>query len=455
MPHRQAKRKVGALSERIEQVIAPALDLVPGLVEQAHQGPRQKVQGAQIVIGLVALTMGLEGRLSQFMMRLFRMSISDAALSQRRARLGMAVFEQVAAHALRPLAQRTLHPGCFLHAWRLVGIDGTQWSLCNTPQNNRAVPKARTRRGQAAFAKVLLSALVELGTHAPLAASLGFEDKNELGISLPLLDRLPQGSLLVLDRLYGHAPMLGELQRACPQRQSHFLVRVRGKLAVKVTRRHADGSAQVEVSLRDKKRPREVQRILEVREVQARVWSRREKKWAQVRLWTSLSPKQASAEELVAAYGRRWEQELCYRELKMELRGSELLQSHTQTTAAQELLAMLIGCSILAAERLAAAAHSSDEEVRRAGVLRISFAKCRLHVMGLWITLEAGAQLLSTRQKEALMDAVRHQIASEALARRRPRSCERKVRQPVKKWPRMLQPSSVTSPLKSKILKIA
>jgi hypothetical protein len=454
MPHIQAVSKPGVLSQRIGEVIAPALGLVPGLVEQAHQGPRQKAQGAQIVIALVALTMGLEGGLSQFMMRLFNMSISDAALSQRRARMGVAVFEQVAAHALRPLADLALHPGCFLHGWRLVGIDGTQYNLSNTPQNNRAVPKAGTRRGKAAFAKMLLSALVELGTHAPLAASLGFARQGELGISLPLLERLPEGSLLVLDRLYGNAPMLAELQRACPQRQSHFLVRVRDKLAVKTTQRHADGSAQVQVSLRDKQRSRKVLDLISTREVRGRVWSRQEKKWADVRLWTSLSPAQAGAEELLAAYGRRWEQELCYRELKMDLRGSALLQSHTPTTAAQEVLAMLIGCSILAAERLAAAARSEDEQVRSAGALRISFAKCRVHVLGLWITLEAGAHLLSAQQQTGLIEAVYRQIASEALPKRRPRSCQRKVRQPVTKWPRMITPTSVTSPLKSKVIKI-
>jgi len=44
---------------------------------------------------------------------------------------------------------------------------------------------------------------------------------------------------------------------------------------------------------------------------------------------------------------------------------------------------------------------------------------------------------------------VREQIAREALRVRRPRSCERKVRQPVKKWPRMFTPSSITSPTRN------
>ena len=35
--------------------------------------------------------------------------------------------------------------------------------------------KAKTRRGCAAFAKIAMSALVELGTHAPLRAVLGLD----------------------------------------------------------------------------------------------------------------------------------------------------------------------------------------------------------------------------------------------------------------------------------------
>jgi hypothetical protein len=50
---------------------------------------------------------------------------------------------------------------------------------------------------------------------------------------------------------------------------------------------------------------------------------------------------------------------------------------------------------------------------------------------------------------------VREQIARDALRVRRPRSCERKVRQPVKKWPRMFTPSSITSPVAYEVRTIA
>lgn len=438
------------LTQRIEDVLQPAVHSMPALREARHQGPLRQVSHLQIVASLIGEFIHLEGSLAQVMFRLYQVPVSDSALSQRRVRLGKAIFAQIARRVLGPLTQREDHADAYLKDWLLVGIDGSKWSLPNTVQN-QDVPRARTRRGAAAFGKLLMSTLVELGSHAPLAAAMSHEHSDEGRLSRELLGELPAHSLLILDRLYGQAPFLKALQEQCAQRDSHFLVRVRSKLAVQTQRCFADGSAEVLVTLREKERPRRELTKLVVREVRGAVWSRQQKQWVQVRLWTSLSVEQASARELLAAYARRWEQELFYRELKLTLRRSDLVQSHTPDTAAQELLAMLIACRLLAEERLAAAAQSEDPEVRQAGSLRISFARCRIHMMGLWITLSAGEGILSQRQQEQLIDAVRAQIAREALPKRRSRTCERKLRQPVKKWPRMFTPSSLTSPTKIKV----
>jgi hypothetical protein len=130
------------------------------------------------------------------------------------------------------LAEEQLHPACFVQGLPLIGIDGTRWNVGNTPQQHARLTKVETRRGSAAFAQFHMSALA-------------------------LLQDLPQRSLLILDRLYGQAPMLAALQRHCTAaREQHYVVRVRAKLAVKVGILLADGSALVEVSLRDKARHR-------------------------------------------------------------------------------------------------------------------------------------------------------------------------------------------------------
>ena len=61
----------------------------------------------------------------------------------------------------------------------------------------------------------------------------------------------------------------------------------------------------------------------------------------------------------------------------------------------------------------------------------------------------------SDEQQGQLIDAVRAQIARETLPERRSRSCQRHVRQPVRKWPRMIQPRSCQSPPKFDVAIIA
>lgn len=421
---------------------------------ERHQGPRRKILTWQLMVGLIAHALPFAGRFSQCLRHFFGMTLSDSALSQRRAQLGPDLFLLIMRETLRPLADAQLHPGCFFGDLRLLGIDGTRWSVSNTPQHLARIVKAKTRRGSAAFAKISMSALVELGTHAPLHATLGLDGESEQVLSVPLLEGLPSQSLLILDRLYGQAPMLDGLQAQCAvAKKQHYLVRVRTKLAVKVRTLLADGSALVEVALRDKLKQRHVKTLL-VREVRGRVWSRAQNKWVEVRLWTSLSVEQASAEQLIELYARRWEQEVFYRELKLQVARSELLQSHTPETAQQEIAALLMACSLVAQERLAVAAEARGE-VQAAGVVRISLSICLEQTQALWIVLSAAQGLMDEAAQRELVRRMRAQIAACALPPRRPRSCERKVRQPVTKWPRMISPISVTSPAVYEVTKIA
>ena len=249
--------------------------------------------------------------------------------------------------------------------------------------------------------------------------------------------------------------MLALLQSECSAlKEQHYLVRVRAKLGVTVRSVLPDGSAMVAVTLRDKEKPRLVIQTLETREVRGRVWQRREKKWVEVRLWTSLSVAQASAQELIALYARRWEQEVFYRELKLQVAGGDLLQSHTPETAVQEIAALLMASALVAQERLAVAAVAGGE-VAAAGVVRISLSICLEHTQALWIVLSAAQGLMDEAAQRELVRRVRAQIAACALPPRRPRSCDRKVRQPVKKWPRMISPTSNTSPVKYEVTMIA
>ncbi len=457
----------------------PSLLELPDLVEQRHQGPRQKLQGWQIIVGLTAQCLHPCGSLQHIMRRYFAVRVSSSALSQRRAHMQLEPFITVMRHALRPMARQDQHPDCFFAGLLLVGIDGTQFDLLNTPQINAQVAKVSTRRGQSAFAKLSASVLVELGTHAPLGAAMAFGALNEKALCQPLWESLPERSLLILDRYYGQAPMLQELQRQCETHSSHFLVRVRDRLNVKVQRPCGDGSAQVTVTLREREpasagapegeasaeqpapargRPRKhpPQKVSEltVREVRGRMQCG-SGQWAEVRLWTSLGPQQASAEQLLELYARRWEQELFYKELKLQVNQSTLLAGQRTETAAQQVAAMMIACSLLAEERLAIAKASQDKDVRQAGAVRISFALCQEYTAALFMVLQASQGLMDGQAQGELVRRVRAQIAEAALPPRRLRTCQRRVRRPVDKWPRMMNPTSLSTPRTFAITTIA
>jgi len=129
---------------------------------------------------------------------------------------------------------------------------------------------------------------------------------------------------------------------------------------------------------------------------------------------------------------RRWEHEVFYRELKLQVAQGDLLQSHTPETAVQEIAALLMACALVAQERLAVAAEVGGE-VEAAGAVRISLSICLEYTQALWIVWSAAQGLMDKAAQQELVRRMRQQIAAFALPPRRPRSCDRKVRQPIKK----------------------
>ena len=348
-----------------------------------RRGRKPRVALASLLAALAFHMMNPTGTLSEHFALLFEDALSDSACSDRRARLPWQIFADLMQRVLRPLAHPRRHKEAYWRGWRLTALDGTQHSVTNTPQNNGALRKAKSRRGPAAFAKITTSVLLELGLHNPLAAAIGHKGQSEWELSLSLLARLPKKTLLLADRLFGCAAFAVEALRACQRVGSHFLFRARTQIGVQVVRRCKDGSRLVRVPVRKKGQPRVILEWLELREVRVQL-RRKGFRPTELRLWTTLlDPKTAPAMELAALYAQRWEHELFYRELKRQLRKNGLLQSHTATTAAQEIAALMLAAALLARERDRAAAGQVP-------VLRVSFIKLLELLRPLWLVLALG-----------------------------------------------------------------
>ena len=156
-----------------------------------------------------------------------------------------------------------------------------------------------------------------------------------------------------------------------------------------------------------------------------------------VRLWNSLLDWRAHpARELLGLYARRWEQEVFYKELKVDACSTPYLQSHTPLTPPQEIAALILAYAVLVDYRVGAGA------LAEVGVLRISFLKTLEAVQSLWRFLEVSADLLSPEQVRLVVRRTLQQIADMAIPKRRQRSCPRALRQPVSSWPRLRKNTS-------------
>ena len=376
------------------------------------------------------------GTLAEHTRQLLGIQLSESTLSERRSALSVWPLVECLRQALRPLAQPDQHPEAFWRNWRLVAWDGTQFSLTNTPQILARLSKATARRGRAAWAKLRVVVLLELGLHNPLAAQIGYQGESEVALTRGLVASLTQGMLLLADRLTNGGFLLWELYQRCQTVKSHFLVRVNQRTKVRGLKVLRD-SRLVAVTIWNPQYIKHTLATLTLREIRVTV-SRRGWRSTQLRLWTTLlDPKSAPALELARLYAQRWEQELYWRQMKLELRKSELLTSHTPETAAQEVLLLVLATALLAHERLRAAAGQGP-------VLDISFVKCLNLLRPLWLVLALAGRILQPAVREQLLRAVRREIQQCKKPKRRVRTCARAVRQPVTGWPRLIKPKYAT-----------
>ena len=401
---------------------------------------RPKLSPFDWLMSLVYHSLAGAGTFAHHVFMLTGVTLSDAALSLRKASFGWELLASLLPDVLRPLADPALHPSCFYKGLRLTAIDGVRFNLRNTEAILDKTRKARSGKGgtPCAFAQLLCSVLVELGTHCPLAVSLSWQDEGELTLAPDLIPSIPPSSLLLADRLYGSPSLLWELGPALLARRSHFLVRVKDNLKVRRLRRLYDGSWLVSVAVTDPSTGKKIGSLI-LREIHASLHAEGDPAPRSIRLWTSLlDAHEHPAAVLTELYTARWEQELFFRELKTHVHGAHsLLHAQTVDSAAMEVLALLLAAAVLAQQRLGVA--------DAAGVppLKISLAQVMERTRALMEILEAGRGLLSPAQQAEITRRVLERLTHTALIKpRKRRSCQRALRQPIKSWPKMITPTS-------------
>jgi hypothetical protein len=288
---------------------------------------------------------------------------TKGAISRARTKLGWQVMQCVFDEVARPMAVANTK-GAWYRTWRLMGIDSTTLSLQHTIENEQAFGMPGGEKGEGAFPLVRVLSLVEIGTHAVVAAALGRYESSEMELAGTLLPKLERGMLLIEDRGFvGYSWWKSVISSG-----ADVLCRMRKNMKLPCLKRFDDGSyASVLSPPVDDLGDPIVVRVIEYKlsgipgtEPLYRV------------ITSILDPDAAPADELASLYHERWEIEGIFDEFKTHIRGGShvVLRSKTPDLVRQEVYGLLLAHYVVRTVMHDAALAAGDDPDS------ISFAHC-------------------------------------------------------------------------------
>jgi DDE family transposase/transposase IS4-like protein len=407
------------------QALRPLLPtaLLKQAVAAAPRRTRQRLLPAHLVLAtLVAWFFHPQAKLpfiARWLCRRPDTLPSDSALYQSRARLGWAPLRWLCQRVRRPLAEGTLDPSAFYLGRRLLAIDGTTFTVADTPANDRTFGRAGNQHGRSGYPLMRLVALCEVGTHALLHWITRSYRVGEQTLAARLWRHVPAASLLLGDRNFHCYP----LWAAAAAGGWELLLRLQAGPKFAVGQVLGDGSFLSWVYPR--RGMGKKGRAIGVRVI-TYCWTDAQGKVHTSRLLTSLLDAAAHpARVLVELYHRRWEQEGVFREIKSALAGRVTqVRAQEPRRALQELDGLLLGHFVVRWLMLQAAREKgvAPVSISFTGALRV--LQTRLG------TVPAAAA--ARRQWWQKMTAG---LGKEKTPPRRQRSCPRKKKVTRSAWP--------------------
>lgn len=406
------------------------LQLVKSMSDGSRYGafmPQRSMAGGRppvlppedIVAALTWHVLQPQGTFSQSLFHMRGIRLSDSTLSERRQAMGADPWLNATDAILGDM--RRYGESAFYKGLRLVGIDGTSFSVANTPTMKTTAKKVSNKRGESAFFHIPCVAMCDLASHSPLAIRVGIRDESEAVLAKSVMECLTENDLFLGDRYYGNGKNIGYLQAL--DSKPMFLVRVVDRNCFTKGKKLSDGSHMGDVFDTSQKK------WIQIREVKGRV-RRPGRAWTEVRFWTNLHDEiQFPALEILRLYAYRWEQEIAFREIKKHIKGSLLLSSHTPVTARQEVCALFLVQSVIASIRI------TVHGIHGIPVLQVSFQKTVEICRCLCNVLSLGKNVLTNQILSKFGVILEISLEWTASKVRRKRSCPRKVRKPVNNWP--------------------
>jgi Insertion element 4 transposase N-terminal/Transposase DDE domain len=279
---------------------------------------------------------------------------TSGGITQARARLGSEPMAEVFDTVAVPVAEE-LTRGAWLGSWRLMAIDGFDWDTPDTKDNAAEFGYTGSGATRSAFPKARVVTISECASHAVVAAGIGPMSSGEQTLARELYPGLEPDWLLIADRDFYGYPDWNTARGGGAQ----LLWRVSASVTLPVLGAHPDGSyasVLVNPKIRGAARTHLVEaarrgealdpdRAVAVRVVEYTVPDRDGSKTGElIALITTITdPREASAEQLAAAYHQRWEHETGNQQPKTHLRGpGTILRSKKPDTVRQEIYGYLL-----------------------------------------------------------------------------------------------------------------
>jgi hypothetical protein len=276
-----------------------------------------------------------------------------SGISQARARVGSEPLIDVFDCCAKPLAKPG-SKGCFYRSLRLVAIDGSDLDLDDCPENSQHFGRSKNQHGDGAYPKAKLVGLVEVGTRAAFALSVGKYKESENALALNVIPKLSNGMLCLADRLF----MSWEIFDQAKNTGAELLFRARDDRNLPVEKRFSDGS-YLSTIYAHTDRKQETGIKVRVIDYDAEVVRNGNTTKHGYRLITTLMDHETFPfAELVNLYRERWEFETMLDEVKTHLMENQPLRSRTPDLVIQEIYGMVMAHYAIRAVMYEAAASA-------------------------------------------------------------------------------------------------
>lgn len=339
---------------------------------------------------------------------------SSAAVVEARNRLGFGAMRVLLERLQRWLLE-TYREAMSWKGMLLLVLDATTFKAADSLENRRRFGLAGVHRGgRSAFPLVRTLLLTSAKLRFILGAWFSPYRRNEITMAIRVLDSIPRGTLLLLDRAYlAWEFLLGHMNRG-----GQFVVRRAKHIRRRRLERLAAGDWLVEIRIPGALRRRlpHLPRIVILRELTVRIHG----KWF-CYFSSLLDAKRFTAAELVGLYTKRWEIETAIDEVKTHQCGGTtvnrpvLLRSQSPRRVLQEAYGLLVAYNLVRTLMAEAAGTGGWDPLGISFVDSIELIRQALVVMALARTDE--------------LPALYSDLLARIGARRLPRRCRRNPRE--------------------------